>query len=1396
MKHRGPIELFLLLMAAVAPCLGQPEAAVVLVVATCLWPLTRPPRRELWLAGPALLLAAGLLVADLPQVSLGELSPEIWSARAEPRYEGLWQRLEQPAGAARAALTADPSTLESRPRAFEILVEEAARAGGTHLLLLDPDGEAIAWAGDGLLHEVGAERLPAAGRTHLASFSAVTLLVVQPLSQESRPWRIVAGHTYPNHPLPFAAPGRARADAYRWSLATALPAPASSTGGSADGAGEGLRVVRAEEGPVMLVQRMPPAAPSAIFARPFHRWSLAAVGLALLALAVLRGVGLAMRTVSLRAESPLAVSGSAKYRMRGAPPGSTPVALTGLAGCGCWALAATASPAATAALLLGSALALYALGGAGAHRGGGSMPLTEALAAGVLLVTACFGLQVILDTPLDLAAELLASPAVVCLRLALWAAALGLLLLVAREEELDGPDAGDRWAWGGALLLLAAAALHDRPWVALPLFAAGFAAAALWAQPRRVIRGPGALAAAVLLAAVSSATAWETAYRWQLRQHLEADLLSRMAPPSATQLDRVQRDLETFFAAQDLTELTPHRGSGLERQDLAYVLWRRSPLAQPNALSAVLVRPLVGEASSFTLGLTLEEELERAELAPERSSLPRWDGMEVRGRAQLQSRGRPWGEVLFWLRPRPGFGLHRPAGSGPIATTEIVTALLSADTGAGGTVGGLPAPVLYGLYASSGRALLTPWDEAPPLPEELRSDQTGEAVVETPLGTARAYRRLGLDGWEVLFLPILGPVEGLDRMGTHAVAVLGLLALGALVLVLLALPRPAFRQLLHRLLRSYSQRLLIVYTLFALIPLPLLNLTLVAGVQKRLWLQQRDAGEAVLVSAQRYLGGYLRDLPAGFIIDLNLFEERLQWLSTVVRHDLNLYWGPGEGQIASSRPELFTAGLLPKRIPGEVYARLALGGFNLSSRTHQVASSPYVELYSPLRIPGEPVGQERLFLSMPLLDQQQRAAEQLADLRRQALLFSTALLVLLVAVSTRLARGFTKPITELVAGTRRIAHGATSLEMTPSDLELAAVVDAVDDMARRIAEGRQRLVQEKRVVERIVEHITSGVVSLDRRHRVLMRNRVAAELLGVEVGEPIEEALRRSPPLEPVAEALARRQEGMSGAPATVRLAGEEGQEKEWSLVLVEVPGSGEPSSLLVVEDVTEVLRGQRLQAWAEMARIIAHEIKNPLTPIRLSAEHMQLVHGHDPEQFDAVFERCNRNILRQVDELQQIASEFSTYSSLLRIDPKRGDLRQTVEELAESYRAAPPPGVEVTFDAPPEPLEARFDARLLGRAVRNLLENAVRASAGGGRVEVGLEAANGDARITVSDTGPGVDPALLGRIFDPYFSTHDTGTGLGLPIARRVAEEHGGTIVARNRPGGGLEVGITIPLS
>ncbi|MEE8277165.1 MAG: ATP-binding protein, partial [Thermoanaerobaculia bacterium] len=809
-------------------------------------------------------------------------------------------------------------------------------------------------------------------------------------------------------------------------------------------------------------------------------------------------------------------------------------------------------------------------------------------------------------------------------------------------------------------------------------------------------------------------------------------------------------------------------------------IWHHSPLARGGVLSALVVFSGDRPVSRFAFGLPMSEEEGEVDWTPTRwpqQVLPSiWQDAVISGEADMASNGEPWGWVRYWLWPQPGFRL---GGSG----LDVLAAGLLRDGPVAGRLA--PGPSRYALYSDQGEAVIVPWNDTPPLEPSLLDG--GELVVATPAGRAWAFAARGEDGVRVLYLPIPRTMAALERVGIHVVSVLIVLLVLGMTSLPALLPRRGLRQTVGHALRSYSKRLVVVYSLLLTVPLLAMNATVLRMVEKRLQREQRAAGQAALESAQRVLGEYVLSLEPGFGFESALDDELLIWLSGVVHHEVNLYWR--SSVLASSKPELFTAGLLPSRIPGEIYSRLTLLGHSISSRVNEAGGVDYLELYAPLKVPGVPGNQARLFLSTPLSAQQKEVSAEVAELRRKALLGTTLLMLLLVAIGTRFARSFTTPLQEIVQGTQRIAAGEASLKLAPRESELATLVEAIDQMAARIAEGRRSLLREKRVVERIVESITSGVVSLDGEGRVLMRNRVAAELLGVEVGEALAEALQREARLGSVYEfvdsAGERTQQG------TVGLREESGDEREWSLVWVPLPGEGEPAALLVVEDVTEVLRGQRLQAWEEMARIIAHEIKNPLTPIRLSAEHMTRVYHSDPEHFEQVFESCTSNILRQVEELQQISSEFSTYSQIPRIELTEGDLAAAAAEVVEGYRAAPPKGVKISFSAEAAQIPARFDAKLLRRAVRNLVENALQATSDGGEVRVEVGTANGRPRISVIDTGPGVAAEVLPRIFDPYFSTYDTGTGLGLPIAKRIAEEHGGQISARNRPEGGLEVTI-----
>jgi nitrogen fixation/metabolism regulation signal transduction histidine kinase len=237
---------------------------------------------------------------------------------------------------------------------------------------------------------------------------------------------------------------------------------------------------------------------------------------------------------------------------------------------------------------------------------------------------------------------------------------------------------------------------------------------------------------------------------------------------------------------------------------------------------------------------------------------------------------------------------------------------------------------------------------------------------------------------------------------------------------------------------------------------------------------------------------------------------------------------------------------------------------------------------------------------------------------------------------------------------------------------------------------------------------------------------------------------------------------------------------------------------IFLVEDVTDVMRSNRLAAWAEMARRIAHEIKNPLTPIQLSAEHLLRVRSNRDPNFDRVLQECVETILGQVRALREISSDFSTYSRLPDLRREPSDLAALVRSTLAPYRSSPPDGLRVSekIDAVPP---ASLDTRVLRRALVNLIENALQAMEHGGLLTVTLhlrgEGAGSFAEIVVADTGGGMDEATRAKIFEPYFSTRDAGIGLGLAIARRAVEEHGGTLTAESEPGRGTRMIIRLPL-
>jgi len=223
--------------------------------------------------------------------------------------------------------------------------------------------------------------------------------------------------------------------------------------------------------------------------------------------------------------------------------------------------------------------------------------------------------------------------------------------------------------------------------------------------------------------------------------------------------------------------------------------------------------------------------------------------------------------------------------------------------------------------------------------------------------------------------------------------------------------------------------------------------------------------------------------------------------------------------------------------------------------------------------------------------------------------------------------------------------------------------------------------------------------------------------------------------------------------------------------------------------------RTNRLEAWAEMARQVAHEIKNPLTPIQLNAEHLRRVNADRGEPLSPILEQSVSAILSQVKLLRQIASEFSSFASSPAVHPSQVDLSELLREIVDPYRSAVAGQIAFDVNVPPSLPPVQVDRTLIARALTNLIENALHAMGSSGSLSIHARVDTGGILVSVTDTGAGMDAAALAHAFEPYFSTKTSGTGLGLPIAKRNVELNGGTIAIESQSGRGTTVILRLPI-
>lgn len=665
-------------------------------------------------------------------------------------------------------------------------------------------------------------------------------------------------------------------------------------------------------------------------------------------------------------------------------------------------------------------------------------------------------------------------------------------------------------------------------------------------------------------------------------------------------------------------------------------------------------------------------------------------------------------------------------------------------------------PPLYQLsisppFVAGGTRLVTaPWLRSG---NEVRT----ERVFDLPGGSRRVHAAL-----------TLRPLPLLLVRGALLVALNTIFIATVWWLTTLRPTSSARRREYRRRMGSFQLRLAATLALFFVVP----------AVTFTIWGLGRLEAEAAR-TRDLLITSVLRDavLTAGGLLQepAEYQAEGLTDLSNRLQADLVLY--SGGRVVAASPPILEDLALLEPLLDARSFQRLTLG--DELELTRQATT--YV---APVRV-GYRVAQSGPPGGIGILATPQLAFDWGREQDQRDLTFALLVATLAGAGAAILAaqlasRALSRPVADLGRSAEAIGQGAPPPVVARPPVEFEQVFHAFDRMAADIRASQAALEDARRRTAQVLANVATGVVALGRRGEVLLANPRAEQLLAADLppGAAFEGAV--GPAWDPLMSVIATfLASGAGDHRAEVEVDGHSFR--------VQLARLGETlgGAVLALDDVTEVTQAARVLAWGEMARQVAHEIKNPLTPIRLGVQHLQRVSQDRPEQLDTVLEPTASRILAEIDRLDTIARAFSRFG--LPGNPPAGldqvDLAAAAREVAELYRLSQG-GVAVEVEASGPILRpARLDE--VKEVLGNLLENA--RNAGAGRIVIRTT----DGGLEVQDDGAGIPPEQLPRIFEPRFSATTSGAGLGLPIVKRLVESWGATATVESGPGRGTAVRV-----
>jgi len=410
------------------------------------------------------------------------------------------------------------------------------------------------------------------------------------------------------------------------------------------------------------------------------------------------------------------------------------------------------------------------------------------------------------------------------------------------------------------------------------------------------------------------------------------------------------------------------------------------------------------------------------------------------------------------------------------------------------------------------------------------------------------------------------------------------------------------------------------------------------------------------------------------------------------------------------------------------------------------------------------------------------------------------------------ARRLVAPIRVLAIGTRAVASGHYSKRLPSySSDELGFLVESFNDMTEKISQARddaersqKQVFRERAYLRAVLGRLSSGVLTLDRNQVIRTANLALGHILGIElkeiVGMPIHELEGRNTTAKKIVEAIQIGLEGKENWREEINISKGAGRQ------MLICRGAALPSiegrqigNVIVVEDVTALVQAQRDAAWGEVARRLAHEIKNPLTPIRLSAERLRHKYLSKMSKEDAsVLDRSTHTIVQQVEVMRDMVQAFSDYARAPELDLRAVDINKLINEVLDLYRGDKEKCLFRTALAPDLP-KLKIDVGRMRQLLHNLIKNSLEAAVKDIDcvVSISTQILPGQSviELCIKDNGPGISEAILEHFFEPYVTTKPKGSGLGLAVVKKIIEEHGGSIWVENPGQGGAEIIIHLPL-